>query len=70
MVEATNLVIFDCMGKMWEREGSGMLPTFLYWLTGWMLMSFPKQKVKEEGKRRVIKSTWNICAYYARGTAK
>lgn len=57
-------------GEMWEREWSVMLPTFLYWLTGWMLMSLPKQKVKEEGKRKVIKSTLNRCAYYARGTAK
>ena len=68
VVEATNFVI-NCMGKMWEREESVMLPTFLYWLTGWMLVSFPKQKVKE-GKGRVIKSTLNTSAYYALGTAK
>lgn len=69
MVEATNLVI-NCVGKMWEREESIMLPTFLYWLTGWMLVSFSQKKVKEEGKGRMIKSTLNTCAYDTMATAK
>lgn len=43
VVESTDLVI-NCIGRMWEGEESVMLPTFLYWLTGWMLVSFSQTK--------------------------
>lgn len=33
VAESTNPVI-DCAGRMWAREGSVMLPTFLRWWTG------------------------------------
>lgn len=58
MVESTNSVI-NCTERMWEREESVMLPTFLCLLMGWMLVVFLNKKIREEGGDggRVTKST-------------